>query len=302
MNKEVIRTYINVIERALVLIKEQLGDIPISKSKEVEKPEPVVDLVPPQKKFERSRLIESILQNSSWPVAVPNYAQGQVTNEDQINRANAVLDTILIKSLENERFLDYGCGEGWIASEAAGRGASEIVGYDPKFHDNWNNIKNVKFTSDYSALTGKFKTIFLYDVLDHCSSPQNVMEHIKSLLAPSGVVYVRCHPWTSKHASHVYKNGLNLSYIHLFLTNQELEDLGYNPLYTRMEKNPLESYRWWFNQFRIDKERIIKEPVPEFFNQLDIKDLLIKSQDLDEETKEQFFNDMQFLFIDYILR
>jgi hypothetical protein len=143
--------------------------------------------------------------------------------------------------------------------------------------------------------------VMLYDVLDHCENPQEVMGNVKYLLKKNGVVYVRCHPWIAKHATHVYKQGLNRAYIHMFLNPQEVEGItGVPPMFTRVEKAPLDAYRHWFGQFEVKKEVPIRDgAVSEFFHVPAFKDLLRNETgvaDIDGLLKL-----MEIQFVDYVL-
>ena len=76
--------------------------------------------------------------------------------------------------------------------------------------------------------------------------------------------------------------------------------IGEDPMYTRIEKDPLTAYHWWFHDFRINKERIVREPVHEFFLQKPFKDLLQLEQKLGDDL-EPFMERMSMQFIDYLL-
>ena len=116
----------------------------------------------------------------------------------------------------------------------------------------------------------------------------------------TGVVYVRCHPWTSRHATHLYKQGINKAYMHMFLSFDEIGKLiKEKPMFTRNEKNPMEAYRWWFRNFKIVKERTIKEPVSDFFKHPDFKTLLANEQNILEI--DDFLKLMEIQFVDYVL-
>lgn len=326
MDKKKIKQYLKVIGRALQLIDEQLDeddlDIdleaflepPKKKKRKKMRPAPVqeplrhlvVSESPVQAATDsphnsRQQHIEKLLSIDCWPEAVPGHLAAKPTAEDQINRANAVLDMMIDRSTEGTHFLDFGCGDGWVAKEMTRRGVASSTGFDLLPSDNWNQHKGVTFTNVFKDLNpDSYDIIMLYDVLDHCEDPVGLMKQVHSLMKRNGIVYARCHPWSSKHASHLYKSGLNRAYIHLFLTWEELIELGHTPMFTRQEKNALEAYRWWAssNNFRIVKEQLHTEPVHEFFLVPAFKDLLINEQQLEGERRESFFNDMQLEFVD----
>ncbi len=335
MNVEKIRKYLQVIERAKQLIEQEINDVQgtpealmqtimeepvikktiqqtVIKEVEVAQPiaqpiaQPVVDKPDEAWIAARKKHVSDLMAIDCWPEAVKNHLIANSNKENQINRANSVLDATLDRPIENLSVLDFGCGDGWIARQAALRGATSVVGYDIVKSDNWNTIQKVKFTDDINELKEEsFDVIILYDVLDHCKDPVGVMQKVKSLLRfGQSIVYVRCHPWTSRHATHVYKQGLNKAYVHLFLTQDEIREQinGEEPLFTRPEKTPLQAYHWWFNDLKIIKERVIKdEPLSSFFLVPSFKELIINEQQLKPNEVEGFFNDMQIQFIDFNL-
>lgn len=328
MNQSEVRRYLNVIKRAVNLIESMLdnddGGLLESLVKEVHVPEinvkPEVTSQIPQvsealdaKPDEpvnseiqkaRNKHIQDLNSIDCWPEAVPQFLVARdASKEDQINRANAVLDMMLDKPLDNLSFLDFGCGDGWIAQEAKNRGVMSSTGFDINSSDNWKNINGVNFFHDvHQVANSSYDVIMLYDVLDHCLDPIQIMSQVRSLLKKDGVVYVRCHPWLSKHATHLYKQGINKAYFHLFLNFEEIQKLiNQNPTFTRNEKDPIGAYRWWFKDFEVNKERFIKEPVSEFFYVQSFKELLANEQQIPLDQIDAFLKLMEIQFIDYKL-
>jgi SAM-dependent methyltransferase len=265
-----------------------------------QEPKPVSEAA----KLARKKHIGDLMAIDCWPEAVPQFLVAKDASfEDQVNRANAVLDMLLDRHVTGLNFLDFGCGEGWIAQQILKRGAIESIGYDIKQYDSWSNLKDVKFTTNFNDLKPNyFDVIFLYDVLDHCEDPVFLMSQVQNLIKPSGVVYVRCHPWTSKHATHLYKQGLNKAHVHLFMSYDELKELiQQDPNFTRMEKSPVDAYHWWFNNFDIKKEREVKEPVNGFFHVPAFKELLANEQQIPMKDIDNFLRLMEIQFVDFCL-
>jgi len=315
MNKTEIRRYLNVIRRAVSLLEAELdndgtmdelisGQASVTHEKlevapiAVSVPEPVV----PEKNEDREKHLKDLMLIDCWPEAIPQILVTTPTDKDNKSRAVSVMDMLLTKSIEGLNVLDYGCGEGWITQEAKRRGADNVVGYDPVKSDKWKDLTGPSFIDSLEVLQKDFfDVVILFDVLDHCLDPQLVMDKILYSMKKSGIVYVRCHPWTSRHASHLVKHGINKAYMHMFLSWKETENLiGEKPMFTRNEKNPVESYRWWFKNFKIVKERMIKEPVNDFFKHPDFKTLLTNEQNILDI--DDFLLKMQIQFVDYILQ
>lgn len=295
MNKEAVLKYLEVIKRATAKIAEAIGEEPTT--------EPYVDLLAQQQQQHiaaRAKHVQALMSIDCWPEAVPGFLASKAsTVEDHINRANAVLDMMIRRDAEHCHFLDFGCGDGWIAAEALGRGASSSTGYDVVPSPIWTKHADVVFVSEFQQLKrNHYDIVFLYDVLDHCSDPVEVMRQVREAMKDDGVIYLRCHPWTSPHASHLFKVGLNKAYIHLFLTWDELISLGFTPTFTRPEKKPMEAYRWWFHDFKVVREHIIDKPLHEFFLVPSFVELLINEQQLEGERRKGFFDDMKVEFVD----
>ena len=313
MDKKKIRKYLDVIRKAVSLIEEEIGEATPSELQDFVEPLAIVkevarEVVKKQTAAEiqreeylkaRKKHVGDLMAIDCWPPAAPEYLVGKpVTERDQMNRAGLVIDMFLTKPIQDLSVLDFGCGEGWVANELVNRGGKHVVGYDIVRSPSWDSLK-ATFTS--SLPNDKFDAVFLIDVLDHSQNPQQIMSEVEGLLKPGGIAYVRCHPWTSRHATHVFKQGLNKSYIHLFLTEEEQIELGYRPMFTRIEKNPFETYKKWFGKFKIQRERRSSEPLHEFFKVPAFVSLLYTEQQIPKERQADFLIDMETQFVDYQL-
>lgn len=332
-----IRRYLNVIKRAVTYIEGMLdaddgGLLEQMMAPPQPVPQPVVQVPPlnihtpahdtkidlpvlqvapieppPDKNHEiaRKNHVADLLSIDCWPEAVlQSIADKPPTRQDQTHRAKAVLDSMLDRTVEGLKFLDYGCGEGWVVQEICSRGVAEAWGFDPEPSESWGELGKVSMTNYREKLpTGNyFDIIMLHDVLDHCKDPVEVMGHVRSLLKHGGTVYVKCHPWTSKHATHAFKQGLNKAYIHLFLNWDEIKAAtGQEPKFTRPEKNAVEAYHWWFKAFDIKRERFIREPVSDFFQVPAFKELLANEQQIPLAGIDDFLKLMEIQFVNYVL-
>ncbi len=93
------------------------------------------------------------------------------------------------------------------------------------------------------------------------------LKDIKSLLAPDAKIYVRCHPWCSRHGTHLYHQ-VNKAYMHLVFTEQELEEMGHKGFPTRKIIHPIKAYEGWFRAADlkpISGARIFRRQVDAFF-------------------------------------
>lgn len=254
----------------------------------------------------RKKHIQELTNIDVWPIAIPEYLVGEMEEDAKLERASMVLDAMIDRSIEGKTFLDFGCGEGHMAELAVkDRGAKLSTGYDIKKHSNWKTFKQAEFTHVYNELQrGVYDIILLYDVLDHDKNPEETMRQVRNLIKKDGMVYVRCHPWCSPHAMHLHKLSpiLNKAYLHLFLKYEEIFDLcGQEPIFTRIEKDPLTAYRWWFKNFDIKTEKIVDSPVSEFFHVPEFVKLIAEQQQLEPNEIENFLKLMKINFVDYRL-
>ena len=120
---------------------------------------------------------------------------------------------------------------------------------------------------------GPFDVVLLYDVLDHVEGdpgdPVEVLRQVKSIMKPGGRAYIRCHPWCSRTATHLYKK-INKAFMHLIFSEEELTALGYgNGLKCAKIIHPHATYKKWFNDVGLDliSENGIQENVEEIFTQ-----------------------------------
>jgi 2-polyprenyl-3-methyl-5-hydroxy-6-metoxy-1,4-benzoquinol methylase len=332
VNQKEIRRYLNVIKRAVSLVEGMLdhddgglleqmaGQQPLSPLETMRPPVPAPEIQPTPyavitdsankgedakgRSTLRQKYVSEIMGIEDWPQAVPEFCIAKQCDADQINRANMVLDFTINKNVQGQHFLDFGCGEGWIASEIAKRGVATSTGYDILSNAKWRDLQGAGYTSKFEDLKENFyDVILLYDVVDHSEDPIGMMAQVLKCLKPDGTVYVRCHPWTSRHGSHLWNRGLNKAYIHLFLNWAEIVSLtNETPIYTRTERKPKEAYKWFFKGFDIKKENHITEPVPEMFHVPAFKSRLASEQELTMDGVDKLLKDMQTQFIDYVLK
>jgi len=255
------------------------------------------------------------LKSNNWPQAVnPNLICSTENEADKKERASGIVELMIEEDLEDKKFLDFGCGEGDTALVASTI-ADISVGYDIVQHSNWEDkVKNSKvvLTSDMNEVekNGPYDVILLFDVLDHVGphddidAPQEILEKVNELLKPDGTVYLRCHPWISRHATHMY-HWMNKAFAHVVYTDEELKEMGVK-LGDPVQKvvAPILTYHKWINlsDFKIENERTIKEPVEEFFKSPKIADR-IRNNTAKYGLHLDFPDfQMSIQFIDYVLK
>lgn len=223
--------------------------------------------------------LQELLNSDQWPLAVD---RADVCNEQDhermLERAAGILEEVIETSFTGLKFLDFGCGQGYGAKQAVLEGAALGVGYDivasPSEYFTWEQREgNFLLTSSLETVkqNAPYDIIMVYDVLDHLSGyqPQQVLGQIREMCNENTQVYVRCHPWCSRHGGHAYTS-LNKAFVHLIFNEEELKQLGVN-IQTPDTKVlfPLATYRKWFEEsgFSIWWEDPDREtPVEKFFS------------------------------------
>lgn len=219
--------------------------------------------------------LKLLLHSDIWPQAIPSELICDTTSEeDKINRANGILNIIIQQSLKDKKFLDFGCGEGHIVKESIGQNTTLSVGYDINQQGTleWEGVDD-KFllTTNFDRVMdkGPFDIILLYDVLDHCENPVETLKQIKTVCKKDTTIYVRCHPWCSRHGGHLY-NQINKAWVHLIFTKDELEKMGYKVEKINKTLFPIATYT---NYFKISEFSVVGEPdiqrtnIEDFFKQ-----------------------------------
>lgn len=220
--------------------------------------------------------LKKMLKSDEWPAAVdPSLICDQHSEEHKQERAEGILD-LIGTNLKGKNFLDFGCGEGHCVKAAANHGA-RAVGFD--IHQQWEPDPNL--TTDWARVRAKgpYDIILVYDVIDHCLNPEGeypewwrelpalTLGRCRDTLLPEGKIYMTGHPWTSRHATHCYQQ-LNKAYIHWFFTEDELREMGCEPIPTRTNNHhPIPGYADIIkgSQLRIIERDIQESDVEPFF-------------------------------------
>lgn len=218
--------------------------------------------------------LKKLLYSEEWPEAVLEFQiVDRQFEEEKMDRAEGVVDILVTESLENKKFLDFGCGEGHMAKYAS-KEASFAVGYDIKKPENatWENKEEkLLLTTDLEKVKqeGPYDIIMIYDVLDHMQGSGQILDQAKNLLSDGGKIYLRCHPWCGRHGGHLYRQ-LNKAFVHVVFSDEELEKLGL--------KQEEETHK-------------IKFPIMEYSKMIQAANLKVenKEPDIEKQKHEDFF-------------
>lgn len=257
-------------------------------------------------------VLKNLLKSDKWPEAV---SRSKIANEDseqdKKERADGISNT-LIPVLHNKKFLDFGCGEGYVVKHNANR-SSMSVGYDIKANSKsfaWEEVsEKMLLTTDFEKVReyGPYDIILIYDVLDHVENEtiEQVLEKAKSVLDPEGIIRLRCHPWTSRHGGHAYRE-INKAFIHLVFNDNELKDLGLNLEFNQKITNPIKNYNDAISKVGLIKHSEVEletQEVEDFFEQNPlIKNRILQSLGLTEWTPQSPKHQLSQCFLDYTLK
>ncbi len=226
-----------------------------------------------------------LLDLDLWPAAV-NPGLIVADERDRRLRARSILSTIVNgRQAVGLKLLDFGCGDGHLVQAANSRGLL-ATGVD---------LNSPSGTATSSA---PYDLIVLYDVLDHLvGDPVSVLKEIRSWLSSGGEIHVRCHPWTSRHGTHAYLDGVNKAFAHLFA------DVG-EPI-LRLWR-PSTTYQDWFTAagLTVKSKVIVEDEVePIFLQEPWLTRLLdaFRPMALEIASSAALVNALKASFYDYVL-
>lgn len=219
--------------------------------------------------------LKNFLDSGNWPKAVHEDQIADDTSEsDKDERAEGISD-MLLPPLDGKKFLDFGCGEGHVANYTS-KSAYLSVGYDivksPRSRFEWENNKDkLLLTTEFNEVESKgpYDTILIYDVLDHAQDPKEVLSKAKSVLSDDGKIYVRTHPWTSRHGGHAYRK-INKAFVHLVFTEEELKSMDIELEYNIKSMRPISDFDSWLKGSglkKLSEPELDQQEVEPFFKE-----------------------------------
>lgn len=307
MNIEQLNKAIDKFGEALILLKTAIqSDKTEPMQSEIAKL-PTINALSVEDDMSTFDQIKKALESDRWPAAVTPHLICDLNSDlEKQERGQGIIDVVIEDDLKDMKFLDYGCGEGYTIPAVLVNKAAFAAAYDIKQYD-WEKFAapNALLTNNFNDIknNGPYDIILMYDVLDHLinEDPVTVLKKLKEILTPTGKIYIRCHPYVSRHATHLYYE-LNKAFAHLVLTESELRSLNINFKYEEPNVGviyPLATYGKFFENadLKVLSKREIKDQVEPFFKIPKIAERIITN------TKSKTFPEFQmgFLFIDYCL-
>lgn len=284
-------------------------------------PEPHVDpspLPPPpppsiQPNPNQFAYLKEMMESDKWPVATnPSIICDPESEIDKVERGRGVVELMIEdKSLEGKKVLEYGCADGYSTAYAVNgsKKAAFGLGYDIKPSETWDKLRsqNIFYTDKWEEViqNGPYDAILAFDVIDHLEGETggDALKKMSSVLSPSGRIYMRTHPWTSRHAIHNYHE-CNKAYIHLVFTEDELKQLFPNPKFFEHNngvKWPLATYEQYVRDAGLEfvsEPRKIRDAIEPFFKIPVIAGRIMANTGMNPFPEFQ----MSLQWIDYILK
>ena len=262
MNDKTIKEYIRALEHIVKFMKNLLEE----ETKIIE---------PPIDHLETLTNLRFLAKSDAWPKAVTDDLLCGDDEDSKLARAAGIIQEFINVELVGKNFLDFGCGEGHVPFVAASlAGTKQSVGYDvvnqewSHFEEKNRDLNNFFLTDNWEETLSKgpYDVILVNDVLDHSGDPLKALQQIQEAKAPMGKILIRCHPWVSRHGTHLYKQ-LNKAYLHLVFTPDELYAMGLKETTTQTALDPISLYRTLIKEagLTILKEDTITQPVEMFF-------------------------------------
>jgi 2-polyprenyl-3-methyl-5-hydroxy-6-metoxy-1,4-benzoquinol methylase len=286
---------------------EQMINLMITMKQSLSEPDKP-SIVPPIEDASVSEQLIQATKSDKWPEAVnPHLICDPNSEQDKNERAQGVIEMMIEQDLRNLKVLDFGCGEGQCVSLMPKYGTKLAAGYDIKAYPQWKTFNNdVILTDDFDVIKSHapFDVIILFDVIDHTlqETPLSILNKCREVLSDSGRIYMRCHPFTSKHATHLYHE-INKAYLHLIFNEEELKQLVQNSAYCESNNgvvDPLKTYNLYIEQANlkiINRRESIEDTNP-FFKIPKIAERILRKTKMPSFPEDQ----MSIQFVDYILQ
>lgn len=213
-----------------------------------------------------------LMKSSHWPEAMEEADIVHENEEEKLHHAASILANLVKIDLLDKKVLQFGCKEGHVGYVAQTIfNTKKFVSYDIEKNTNWEKYtkdESLIFTNKWSDAEkeGPYDVIIIHDIIDHAQEFEKSFQKIISVKNPTGKIFVRCHPWTSRHGCHTHLYA-NKAFLHLVFTEEELFRMGIVPTPANQLLDPLSAYRKLFQNagLTIHNEKIVSREVELFF-------------------------------------
>ena len=213
-----------------------------------------------------------LMKSDHWPEAMEEGDIVHDNEEEKLHQAAAILSTLVKVDLLEKNVLQFGCKEGHVGYVAKTLfNTKKFVSYDIEKSDNWSKYcqdKSLIYSDKWSDIEkeGPYDAIIIHDIIDHAQEFEKSFQKIISVKNPTGKIFIRCHPWTSRHGCHTHLQ-VNKAFLHLIFSEDELFGMGIKPTLTNRLLDPLTAYHRLFKAagLTIQNEKIMTREVELFF-------------------------------------
>jgi len=140
---------------------------------------------------------------------------------------NAIRSVSRLNLKRDVRLLDVGSGSGGLLFNLKRMGFKNLTGVDPFLPESMESDGVSLLKKELSKLDAEFDVVMLHHAFEHMENPSSVLEHLRRILSPDGVIILRiplCDSYAWKHYG-VHWHQLDAPR-HLFLhTNKSLSML-----------------------------------------------------------------------------
>jgi len=251
-------------------------------------------------------LLKDAVEKGEWPLAADSGSICE-TEAHKEHRAENIIQFVIVDYLKDRKFLDFGCGEGHTVFAANKQGTNKAIGYDikPFGWDRFEQDESKLLTTEWNKVVdnGPYDVILMFDVLDHAEmeDPIQLLKKARDVLTKNGKLYVKCHPWSSRHGSHIYEQNVNKAFAHLIFDEVELTRIfGTAGRITLPVTHPIQTYNDWFKDaaWEIESEYVSRTKVEKFFMKKELHDRIAKHYPSEEDKFEKYIS---IDFVDYVL-
>lgn len=220
--------------------------------------------------------LRMLLRSEEWPAAVEE--ENILDNDHGRVKALATLHTLVKNDMDGLKILDLNSEDGLCCISAVEDfSARKAVGYNPsqKMDEGREGYlspvsrDDVTLTNQWSVVeeNGPYDIIFANDILDHSNDFDKTLENVQKLRSQVSRIFIRCHPWVSRHGAHLHTQ-INKAYVHLVFSPDELQNMGYTTRrFTHRLLDPVASYKRLFQKLGLSvmKQEAIRSTVEPFF-------------------------------------
>lgn len=197
-----------------------------------------------------------------WPEAIDQSFICR-NKEDELYRAQAIVELLIDEQLIGKRFLDFNLHNNYCADYVYNQ---KNTLYSSGLYLQTENKTNdgLLITSNFNEIENyaPYDVILAFDVFNHLTDDIELwFNKLNKLLAQNGILYLRTHPFSSRHATHFYKED-NKAYIHyciecgiyhnkINIDEDYLEKVGFSVISKKNVNQPIEKF--FHDKFFFDK-------------------------------------------------